>query len=75
MRTLEQLEQNKKAKGQQRRLPAPQEEMEEELDRPKFIPLNKTKSLFDSGVTAEFRLEDAQTLDEGEVWLRYRRTR
>lgn len=33
------------------------------------------KSLFDSGVTAEFRLEDAQTLDEGEVWLRYRRTR
>ena len=33
------------------------------------------KSLFDSGVTAEFRLEDAQTLEEGEVWLRYRRTR
>ncbi len=54
MRTLEQLEQNKKAKRQQRRLPAPQEEMEEELDRPKFIPLNKTKSLFDSGSERTF---------------------
>ena len=33
------------------------------------------RSLFDAGVTTAFRLEDVQTLEEGEAWLRYRRTR
>ncbi len=33
------------------------------------------KSLFDGSVTRAFRLEEARTLEEGAVWLRYRRAR
>ena len=46
MRTLEQLERDKK---RSRPLPNPEEEMEEELERPQFVPLNQTKSIFDDG--------------------------
>ncbi len=33
------------------------------------------RSLFDNGVMSAFRLEEVQTLDEGALWLRYRRCR
>ena len=33
------------------------------------------KPLFDNGVMSEFCLEEAQTLEEGVLWLRYRRSR
>ena len=49
MRTLEQLEQSKKKRSRTLPRPAPEEELEEELERPQFIPLNKVKSIFDDG--------------------------
>ena len=48
MRSLDRLEQQRRVKKQkQRSLPPPDEETEEEMELPRFIPLNKTKSAFD----------------------------
>lgn len=54
MRSLELLEQQKRVKRQKRNVPPPDEEMEEELERPRFIPLNKAKTAFDDGADRTF---------------------
>lgn len=54
MRALERLEQQKRLKQQKQNLPPPDEETEEELDFPRFIPLNKSKSAFDDGPAKTF---------------------
>lgn len=54
MRSLERLEQQKRLKRQKRNLPPPDEETEEELERPRFVPLNQAKTAFDSGAEKTF---------------------
>lgn len=54
MRSLERLEQQKRMKRQKKNLPPPGEETEEELEFPKFVPLNKAKSAFDGGADKTF---------------------
>lgn len=54
MRTVERLEKQRKLRQQKRNLPQPDEEMEEELERPSFVPLNQKKSMFDSGADKTF---------------------
>lgn len=54
MRSLERLEQQKRVKRQKRNVPPPDEETEEELERPRFIPLNKAKNAFDDGADKTF---------------------
>ena len=54
MRSLERLEQQKRLKRQRRNVPPPDEEMEEELERPRFIPLNKAKNAFDDNAVRTF---------------------
>ena len=49
MRALDQLEREKKRRQARQRPPEAGDEMEEELDLPRFVPLNRAKSLFDSG--------------------------
>ena len=48
MRSLERLEQQKQ------NVPPPDEETEEELERPRFVPLNKAKDTFDDGAVKTF---------------------
>ena len=55
MRSIDRLEQQRRMKQQQKKnLPRPDEEMEEELERPRFVPLNKAKSAFDNGADRNF---------------------
>ena len=54
MRSLDRLEQQKRLKRQKQNRPQPDEELEEELEQPKFIPLNKRKSAFDRGDDTTF---------------------
>lgn len=54
MRSLERLEQQKRIKRQKKNLPPPDEETEEELELPRFVPLNKVKSAFDGGADRTF---------------------
>lgn len=54
MRSLERLEQQKRIKRQKKNLPPPDEETEEELELPRFVPLNKAKSAFDGGADRIF---------------------
>ena len=56
MEALEQLERKKRLQQQKQRQnpPAPQEEMEEELEFPRFIPLNQAKSVFDQDDNRKF---------------------
>jgi hypothetical protein len=54
MRSLEHLEQKKKAKRMRNNVPPPDEEMEDELDFPRFVPLNRAKSAFDDGAGKTF---------------------
>lgn len=54
MRSLERLEQQKRIKRQKKDLPPPDEETEEELELPRFVPLNKAKSAFDGGADRTF---------------------
>lgn len=54
MRSVDRLEQQKRLKRQRDRLPPPDEETEEELDRPRFVPLNQAKSAFENGVGKAF---------------------
>lgn len=47
MRSIERLEQQKRVKQQKKKNePSPDWEMEEELEYPKFIPLNRNKTAF-----------------------------
>lgn len=54
MRSIDRLEQQKRIKRQKKNLPPPDEEMEEESERPRFIPLNERKSVFDGGAGKTF---------------------
>ena len=54
MRSVDRLEQQKRIKRQKKNLPPPDEEMEEEMECPRFIPLNERKSVFDSGAGKTF---------------------
>lgn len=54
MRSLDRLEQQKRMKRQKRNQPPPDEEMEEELERPRFLPLNQTKTAFDDSAENTF---------------------
>lgn len=47
MRSLDRLEQQKRMKRQKKNIPPPDEETEEEMNFPKFVPLNRAKSAFD----------------------------
>ena len=54
MRSIDRLEQQRRLKQQKKNLPTPDEETEEELDYPRFVPLNKAKSAFDNGSDRNF---------------------
>lgn len=54
MRSVDRLEQQRRMKRQQKNLPPPDEETEEEMEFPRFIPLNKNKSAFDDGPGRNF---------------------
>ena len=54
MRSVDRLEQQKRIKRQKKNLPPPDEEMEEEMERPRFIPLNERKCVFDGGADKTF---------------------
>lgn len=70
MRSLERLEQQKRIKRQKKNLPPPDEETEEELDFPRFVPLNKAKSAFDGGSDKTFGgiNSDPSVFDRGAVF-------
>lgn len=54
MRALDRLEQQKRAKQQRGKQAPADEETEEELERPWFVPLNKTLSAFDEDADKTF---------------------
>ena len=54
MRSVDRLEQQKRIRQRKRNLPPPDEEMEEELERPRFVPLNAAKSAFDHDAAQTF---------------------
>ena len=54
MRSVDRLEQQRRMKQQKQNLPLPDEETEEEMEFPKFVPLNKNKSAFDNGPDKTF---------------------
>ena len=54
MRSVDRLEQQKRLRRQKNSVPPPDEETEEELERPRFIPLNQSKSAFDDGAEKTF---------------------
>ena len=54
MRSIDRLEQQRRMKRQKQNLPPPDEETEEEMEFPKFIPLNKNKNAFDDGSDKTF---------------------
>lgn len=49
MRSIDRLEQQRRVKQQKNKFPPPDEETEEEMDRPVPLFLNRNKSAFDSG--------------------------
>lgn len=49
MRSIDRLEQQRRIKRHKQNLPPPEEEMEEEMDRPRALFLNRNRSVFDSG--------------------------
>lgn len=46
MRSVDRLEQQRRMRRQKNNRPDPDEELEEELEYPRFIPLNKQKTAF-----------------------------
>lgn len=54
MRSVDRLEQQKRIRQRKRNLPPPDEELEEELEQPRFVPLNTAKSVFDSDAARTF---------------------
>lgn len=55
MRSVDRLEQQKRIKRQRKNLPPPDEETEEEMQYPRFIPLNERKSAFDGSADKTFK--------------------
>ena len=49
MRSIDRLEQQRRVKQQKSKFPPPDEEMEEEVERPAHMFLNRNKSVFDTG--------------------------
>lgn len=47
MRSVERLEKQKQLKRQQLNRPEPDMEMEEEMEFPQFVPMNKMRNAFD----------------------------
>ncbi len=54
MRSLERLEQQKRLERQKRNIPPADEEMEAELEHPRFVPLNQRKNVFDDSAGKTF---------------------
>ncbi len=55
MRSVDRLEHQRRIKKETRKsLPSPDEEMEEEMDRPDFVPLNKNRSIFENTTEKTF---------------------
>lgn len=54
MRNVDRLEQQRQLRQKKRELPSPDEETEEEIKMPRFVPLNKGKSAFDTGADKIF---------------------
>lgn len=54
MRSVDRLDQQRRMKQRKRAVPPPDEETEDELAWPEFIPLNRTKSAFDAGADRNF---------------------
>lgn len=54
MRSVDRLEQQKRLKRQRQALPPPDEETEEEMERPRFTALNVAKNAFDAGAERTF---------------------
>ncbi len=54
MRSVDRLEQQKRLKRQKRNLPPPDEETEEEMERPRFTALNVAKNAFDADAENTF---------------------
>lgn len=46
MRQVDRLEQQRQLRQRKREIPPPDEEMEEEMERPRFAPLNHRESVF-----------------------------
>lgn len=54
MRNVDRLEQQRQMRQRKRELPPPDEETEEEMEQPRFVPLNKRKNAFDAGADRTF---------------------
>ena len=67
MRSVERLKQQRRIKRQKNNIPPPDKETEEEMEPPKFVPLNRTQSAFDGangagGLTTAPSVFDAQAV-------------
>lgn len=55
MRSVERLENQRRAKEQEKaKLPPPEDDMEEEMNFPKFVAINSAKSIFDDSADKTF---------------------
>lgn len=54
MRSVDRLEQQRRLRRQTKNLPATEEELEEEMDLPRFAPLNRAKNAFDGAADKTF---------------------
>lgn len=71
MRSLDRLEQQKRLKRQKRNIPPPDEETEEELERPRFLPLNQTRTAFDDRADRVFGgINSAPSVFDGKALFR-----
>lgn len=54
MRSIERLEHNRRIDAQKHRQPSPDEETEDELTHPVFVPLNTAASIYDRNAEKRF---------------------
>lgn len=54
MRSVDRLEQQRRLKREKRAVPPPDEETEEEMELPRFAPLNLRKDVFDGSAERTF---------------------
>lgn len=54
MRSIDRLEQQKRLRQQKENRPQPDWETEEEQELPRFLPLNRTKTVFDADAEHTF---------------------
>lgn len=54
MRNVDRLEQHRQLRQRKQELPLLDEETEEEMASPRFVPLDRRKSVFDSGMDKTF---------------------